>query len=102
MHIFLDLSRLLWRSERFAPTGIDRVELAYAKHLIATVPNRLSFVGWWNRLGLMPDDLAAALIDRLDALWSGEVVDPAIRKQVISIVRRLRWSIVVSGEPAIR
>jgi hypothetical protein len=24
MHIFFDLSRLLWRAERFAPTGIDR------------------------------------------------------------------------------
>jgi glycosyltransferase involved in cell wall biosynthesis len=101
-HIFFDLSRLLWRSERFAPTGIDRVELAYARHLIATTRDRLSFVGWWNRLGLMPDHLAVALIDRLDALWSGEVVDPVIRRQVISIVWRLRLSIVAGGELSIR
>jgi glycosyltransferase involved in cell wall biosynthesis len=101
-HIFFDLSRLLWRSERFAPTGIDRVELAYARHLIATARDRLSFVGWWNRLGLMPDHLAVALIDRLEALWSGEAVDPIVRKQVISIVRRLRAHIVVRGEQAIR
>jgi glycosyltransferase involved in cell wall biosynthesis len=101
-HIFFDLSRLLWRSERFAPTGIDRVELAYARHLIATARERVSFVGWWNRLGLMPDDLAIALIDRLDALWSGEAVDPAVRKQVLWTVRRLRANIVVRGEQSIR
>src|SRR5258708_31340162 len=101
-HIFFDLSRLLWRSERFAPTGIDRVELAYARHLIATARDRLSFVGWWNRVGLMPDHLAVALSDRLETLWSGEAVDPIVRKQVISIVRRLRAHIVGGGEPAIR
>jgi len=101
-HIVLDLSRLLWRSDRFAPTGIDRVELAYARHLIATARDRLSFAGWWQRLGLMPDDLAVALIDRLHALWSGEAVDPAVRRQVTGIVRRLRLAIALSGEAAIR
>lgn len=100
-HILLDLSRLLWRSDRFAPTGIDRVELAYARHLIATARGRLSFVGWWQRLGLMPDELAVAFIERLDALWSGETVDPAVRRQVTRIVRRLRLSLAVSGEAAI-
>jgi glycosyltransferase involved in cell wall biosynthesis len=101
-HILLDLSRLLWRSDRFAPTGIDRVELAYARHLIATARDRLSFVGWWQRLGLMPDELAVEFIDRLQALWSGETVDPAVRKQVAGIVRRLRLALVLSGEAAIR
>jgi hypothetical protein len=32
--ILLDLSRLVSRAGRETPTGIDRVELAYAKHLI--------------------------------------------------------------------
>src|SRR5215471_19952988 len=72
-HIFFDLSRLLWRSERFAPTGIDRVELAYARHLIATTRDRLSFVGWWGRFGPLPDNLAAAFVESLDALWSGNI-----------------------------
>jgi glycosyltransferase involved in cell wall biosynthesis len=101
-HILLDLSRLLWRSDRFAPTAIDRVELAYARHLIATARDRLSFVGWWQRLGLMPDELAVEFIDRLQALWSGETIDPAVRKQVTGIVRRLRLALVLSGEAAIR
>src|ERR1700748_1907441 len=34
--IALDLSRLLSRAGRETPTGIDRVELAYAEHLITT------------------------------------------------------------------
>ena len=34
--IALDLSRLLSRAGRGTPTGIDRVELAYAEHLIAS------------------------------------------------------------------
>ena len=100
-HILFDLSRLLWRSDRFAPTGIDRVELAYARHLIATARERLIFVGWWQRHGLMPDALAISFIDRLQALWSGETVDPAVRRQVTGIVRRLRLAIALSGEGAI-
>ena len=100
-HIVLDLSRLLWRADRFAPTGIDRVELAYARHLIANARGRLSFVAWWHRLGLLPDDLAIGIVDALHALWSGSVVDDAARRRVTSIARRLRAHILVLGEWAL-
>jgi len=33
--ILFDLSRLVSRAGRETPTGIDRVELAYAEHLVA-------------------------------------------------------------------
>jgi len=33
--LLLDISRLIWRGRRKGPTGIDRVELAYAQHFIA-------------------------------------------------------------------
>jgi glycosyltransferase involved in cell wall biosynthesis len=33
--LLLDISRLIWRARRRGPTGIDRVELAYAQHYIA-------------------------------------------------------------------
>jgi glycosyltransferase involved in cell wall biosynthesis len=42
--ILLDLSRLVSRASRPTPTGIDRIELAYAEHLIARAGDRLSFV----------------------------------------------------------
>jgi glycosyltransferase involved in cell wall biosynthesis len=41
--IVLDISRLLSRILDAAPTGVDRVEMAYARGLLAAVPDRLSF-----------------------------------------------------------
>jgi glycosyltransferase involved in cell wall biosynthesis len=97
-HILLDLSRLLWRAERFAPTGIDRVELAYAKHLLATKRDRVSFSGYWGRLGLLPDDRAAAFIKTLDALWSGTLLDRATRRRTGRIAQALRARLLLRGE----
>jgi glycosyltransferase involved in cell wall biosynthesis len=97
MHIFLDLSRLLWRAERFAPTGIDRVELAYAKHLIATRREGVSFAGYWGRLGLLPDDRSGALIEALDAVWSGDSIDRAARARTAVLARGLRARLLLRG-----
>ncbi len=41
--IVLDLSRLLARLLRTTPTGVDRVELAYAQTLLRLAPERLAF-----------------------------------------------------------
>jgi glycosyltransferase involved in cell wall biosynthesis len=98
VHVFLDLSRLLWRAERFAPTGIDRVELAYAKHLLASASERVSFAGHWGRLGLLPDRRAAAFIRALDAVWSGAAIDNAARERTRRLARRLRAQILVNGD----
>jgi glycosyltransferase involved in cell wall biosynthesis len=97
MHIFLDLSRLLWRAERFAPTGIDRVELAYAKHLIATRRERVSFSGYWGRLGLLPDDRSGAFIEALDAVWSGTSIDWAARARAAVLARSFRARLLLRG-----
>ncbi len=95
--IVFDLSRLLGRAERLAPTGIDRVELAYARHLIATARNRLSFVGWWGRFGLLPDDLAAALVESLDTLWSGNTLERPLQRRAGKIAWQLRCHLIVAG-----
>ena len=81
MRILYDASRLMSRADRSAPTGVDRVCLAYAEWLLAspnvtTIPvrgrkNRLVIVeiGWfrrfvtdlrakWNGKASAPDDLA--------------------------------------------
>jgi glycosyltransferase involved in cell wall biosynthesis len=100
-HIFLDLSRLLWRAERFAPTGIDRVELAYARHLIATERDGLSFVGWWGRLALLPKERAIALAAALEALWSGDKLDRAAHRRAAGLARGLRVHALVAGEKAL-
>ncbi len=53
--ILLDLSRLLSRVAHPTPTGVDRVEMAYAMGLQRLAPERLAFVachpaGWHGRL----------------------------------------------------
>jgi glycosyltransferase involved in cell wall biosynthesis len=53
--ILLDLSRLLSRLAHPTPTGVDRVEMAYALDLQRLAPQRLAFVaahpaGWHGRL----------------------------------------------------
>lgn len=46
MKVVLDITRLLRRSGQRTPTGIDRVELAYARHLLSNpdYQNRAAFV----------------------------------------------------------
>jgi glycosyltransferase involved in cell wall biosynthesis len=41
--LLVDISRLIWRARRRAPTGIDRVELAYAQHFIAADGDRPAY-----------------------------------------------------------
>jgi glycosyltransferase involved in cell wall biosynthesis len=89
-HVVFDLTRLLWRAEWSAPTGIERVELAYARYLIATARDRLSFVGWWGRFGLIPDDLAVALVEAVDALWSGDTLERELQHCAGKIAWQLR------------
>jgi glycosyltransferase involved in cell wall biosynthesis len=69
--VVLDLSRLLSRVLHATPTGVDRVEMAYARGLLATIPDRLSFAalhpcGLYGRL-----DRAATLafLDETEARW---------------------------------
>jgi glycosyltransferase involved in cell wall biosynthesis len=38
--LLLDISRLFWRARRRGPTGIDRVELAYAQHFLGAQHER--------------------------------------------------------------
>jgi len=38
--LLLDISRLIWRARRRGPTGIDRVELAYALHFLTGETDR--------------------------------------------------------------
>jgi glycosyltransferase involved in cell wall biosynthesis len=69
--VVLDLSRLLARLLHTTPTGIDRVEMAYARGLLQTIPDRLSFAavhpnGLYGRL---PTRAAIAFLDRTERMW---------------------------------
>lgn len=54
--LILDVSRTLSRASHAVPTGIDRVELAYAEDLLARCPDRLEFAALHplGRFGRLP------------------------------------------------
>lgn len=71
--IVLDLSRLISRIQHLAPTGVDRVEMAYALQLLKMAPNRLSFavVHPFGRYGRISSGAAVAFLQETQEIWSG-------------------------------
>lgn len=66
----LDVTRLLTRAPHPIATGVDRVELAYARRALAQEPGRSGFcaiVG--KRAAPLPHDEVAAFIEAIDAKW---------------------------------
>ena len=99
--IALDLSRLLSRAGRGTPTGIDRVELAYAEHLIAdrgsTCFTALSVRGG---IGLLHYRAAEQFVAAIGAAWRG-ASDPARQeREVRQIARWARIALIAGSERA--
>ena len=67
----LDITRLLSRAHQATPTGIDRVELAYARALLSMDDRPVSFEAWLPGLGFVSYDRRAveSLLSRLQATW---------------------------------
>ncbi|WP_260432227.1 hypothetical protein [Zymomonas mobilis] len=94
--IVLDLSRLLSRLFHATPTGVDRVEMAYARALLRRIPDQLSFaaINIFGRYGRIPNDKALIFLDHVDNLWNGKISIPpkSIEKwQYISKIYGLMW-----------
>ncbi len=74
MRILYDASRLMSRADRSAPTGVDRVCLAYAEWLLSrpdvtTIPVR----GRKNRLVTVDSDWFRRFVVDLRARWNGAI-----------------------------
>jgi glycosyltransferase involved in cell wall biosynthesis len=71
--VLLDISRLIWRARRTGPSGIDRVELAYAQHFLATDAPRPAYavihLGGWL-FGVNPSG-ARRFVQGVAARWEG-------------------------------
>jgi glycosyltransferase involved in cell wall biosynthesis len=72
--IILDITRLLSRVLHPTPTGVDRVEMAYARGLLATIPERLRFAavhpsGLYGRL---PRKAVIRFLDATEQRWRDE------------------------------
>jgi glycosyltransferase involved in cell wall biosynthesis len=71
--IFFDLTQLVLRVADPTPDGIGRVELAYARHLLANYPDRVRFLFALPRLvQVIPMRVAARYIRAIEAVWKKE------------------------------
>ncbi|GLK80222.1 glycosyltransferase family 4 protein [Methylopila turkensis] len=67
----LDVTRLLTRAHHPVATGVDRVELAYARRMLELPPQRTGFAAITGRVaGRLPRGRVAALVEALDRRWS--------------------------------
>ena len=73
MHVILDVSRLLLSIRRAAPSGIDRVEMAYAQRWLSRPPGHCTFVAQAPTGGFaaVPRPAVAALLEAIEAGWEG-------------------------------
>jgi glycosyltransferase involved in cell wall biosynthesis len=97
--IALDLSRLLSRAGRGTPTGIDRVELAYAEHLIATDPSAcFAATTAFGGLGLVPRDRAEGFVAAIATAWRGQDAAVGDPRHVRHLGRSARLAAWLGGE----
>lgn len=95
----LDLSRLLARAGHAVPTGIDRVELAYAEYLLTHLPTQSCFValslsGSTNKL---PFKMVRAFITALLDGWNNRKKDSLPHARTLA--RQLKAICLVSRPP---
>lgn len=104
----LDLSRLLSRADAPAPTGIDRVEMAYALYLLRERDGDGAQVAFcaFHPLGFVGGidlALAADFVCALDARWSGtpqtQEQGRESREDVARLRRRIRAGLFRRGLP---
>lgn len=86
MHVFLDISRLLTAARRTTPSGIDRVELAYARHFADAPDGTATFVAEIPLIGFsaLPSALVRDLVSQIAVAWDSGSRPP------LAIARRVR------------
>lgn len=71
-HVILDISRLISRVRHATPSGVDRVEMAYARGLLARYGDNLAFAAVHpsGLSGLLNRATAMAYLDELEQRWA--------------------------------
>jgi glycosyltransferase involved in cell wall biosynthesis len=89
VQVILDISRLLTVAHNAAPTGIDRVELAYARRFALDPQANCTFVAEIPLLGYgtVPRKSVVDLVTALEAAWShgGGSAAPAARRARLAL-----------------
>ena len=102
--IILDITRLLSRVLHPTPTGVDRVEMAYARGLLDAVPDRLRFAavhpsGIYGRL---PTKAVTRFLDVTEQRWRDEGLgEQSLRLFAAKALLSLRPRIARSGEKSL-
>ncbi len=96
IRLVLDLSRTLSRAIHAVPTGIDRVEMAYAEALLARVGDRLDFAAMHplGRFGILPRKAAESFLALVAARWRHGAEGEATARAARSLYR----SILLGGD----
>jgi glycosyltransferase involved in cell wall biosynthesis len=95
--VLLDISRLIWRARRSAPTGIDRVELAYAYHFVTGRQERPAYAVL-HLLGFVVALSPAGgrrFIEALGSRWEG-TQNPTTRTARLSQVLKIYLGLFLS------
>jgi glycosyltransferase involved in cell wall biosynthesis len=101
--ILFDLSRLVSRAGRDTPTGIDRVELAYAEHLIGgSTPLCFTTLTASGRFGLLPRRAADDYIRTIAGTWRGQNAFPRQISRAKRLARALRFRSLLRAGGAVR
>jgi len=102
--IILDITRLLSRVLHPTPTGVDRVEMAYARGLLEAVPDRLRFAavhpsGIYGRL---PTRAVTRFLDVTEQRWRDEGLgEQSLRLFAAKALLSLRPRIARAGEQSL-
>jgi glycosyltransferase involved in cell wall biosynthesis len=89
--ILFDLTRLLSASGRSAPTGIERVEYAYARWLLESGAAHVRFVVTMSSsVRLIADNAVPAFLDKQFAIWGEGAKGFSAAKAIENINRFLR------------
>ncbi|HVH80776.1 MAG TPA: glycosyltransferase family 1 protein, partial [Stellaceae bacterium] len=80
------------RARSATPTGIDRVEMGYARRLLSgSAPHCFAVRNAIGSIGLLPAAEAAKFIESLCTSWRDGAL-PNERQNLISLARQLRWA----------
>ena len=97
--LILDLSRTLSRAVHPVPTGIDRVEMAYAEGLLARAGDRVEFAAMHplGRFGMLPRKAASNFLAMTAARWR-DGADEAATTALGRTARGLLRSVLLGGD----
>lgn len=103
--VTLDLSRLLWRARFPTPSGIDRVERAYARHFLGQTQRDAQFVARMGPLGArsIPPGALDTFLTAMEAGWAmpgGDGGAAAIARLVAATQRPARTGRAITVIPS--